>query len=129
MKQRVNELFFMDKVELNGTETQQFSFGSVWLTFFRRALVAINRYNTSAHEIEAYVVRNVVKPMPPLAYSDYRDWVDDKFDLRLTDLAEEYNIQTWDWKTISPEEIHAKAAQWLGDQVAHIVQDRLTGGD
>ena len=126
---KINELFYLDTFEANGVELYNFSFGSVWLTFHGHALVAINRYNIEAHRIEAFVVRTIDPAnSPALARPDYVAWVD-KLDLKMFDMEEEFTIPQADWEPIGIAEIHAKAAQWMGDQVSLIVQDRLTGGN
>lgn len=125
---KISEMFFMDKVVMAGQELNNFSLGSVWLSFYGGALVAINRYNINEHKVEAFTIRVLnVDEKTPITVNLYKEWVKNA-DLMIGELEKEFTIPDDEWLPISPEEIHAKAVQWLGDQILSIVQDRLTGG-
>jgi hypothetical protein len=122
----MSSLFYAEVGKIGTQDIQNVSFGSNWLVFYGHALVAISRYNMKSSEVEAFTVRDIGGTPSPIAYQDYKQWINDVDD-KLLRLKEEYTTPPQDWLSISVEDIHAKAAQWFADEVSNIVQDKLTG--
>lgn len=123
MNDTVNNFFYKDDVT---KDVSSISVGTVWLYFYREALVAASHVDMQTG-FEAVMVKEF--GLPRIAYSAYREWIslmDSEVPQRI---ADDLSMLLSDFKPVLPEDIQNTALRWIADQISQIVTTRLVGSD
>lgn len=123
MTQNIGEMFYRDDISKDITSV---ACGSTWLCFYREALVAVSHVNSVDNKVEAAMVK--LPTETPIAYKSYHEWYKN-WQREGEKIARDFALNIQDYEAVSAADIQALAIRWLGNQIAHVVGERLIGQD